>query len=153
VQDPGGTPSGPAARPTSGRTDPERGFRGVMSGALILQAITILLGLPVASSGRNLAAWELIVILTLSAACIGACAMVKKPWIVPAILAIQALAILCWFIHPALGAMGIIFAIAWWTLLHFRAEYRRRASAGLLPSQQLTDQPDLDQTANRPATD
>ena len=36
----------------------------------------------------------------------------------------------------ALGVMGVIFAVAWWTLLHFRSEYRRRLAAGELPSQQ-----------------
>jgi hypothetical protein len=115
--------------------DPERGFRGVMSGALILQSITVLLGLPVASSGRDLAGWELTVILLLAAGCVAACAFVKKSWIVPAVLGLQVVAILCWFITPALGAMGVIFAIAWWTLLHFRGEYRRRLRAGVLPSQ------------------
>ena len=107
----------------------------MMSGALILQAITVLLGLPVASSGRELAGWELAVILLLAAGCVAACAFVKKPWIVPVIIGLQVVAILCWFIHSALGVMGVIFAVAWWTLLHFRAEYRRRAAAGLLPDQ------------------
>lgn len=121
------------------RSDPERGFRGVMSGALILQAITVLLGLPVAASGRDLAGWELAVILLLATACVAACAFVSRPWIVPVIIGLQVVAVLCWFINGALGVMGLIFAIAWWTLLHFRAEYRRRAAAGVLPSQQTGD--------------
>jgi hypothetical protein len=129
-----------ADRPAPRGADPERGFRGVMSGALLLQSITVLLGLPVASAGRDLAAWELVVILGLAAALIGACALVKKPWIVPVILGLQVVAVLCWFIDGALGVMGVIFAVAWWTLLHFRNEYRRRAAAGVLPSQQ-TDPP------------
>ncbi len=115
--------------------DPERGFRGVMAGALLLQSITVLLGLPVAASGRDLRAWELAVILTLAAALFASCAFVRKPWIVPVILGLQVAAVACWFINGALGIMGLIFAIAWWTLLHFRSEYRRRAAAGLLPSQ------------------
>lgn len=125
-----------ADQPAPRRPDPERGFRGVMSGALLLQSITVLLGLPVASSGRDLAGWELTVILLLAAALIAACAYVKKPWIVPIIVGLQVAAVLCWFISGALGVMGVIFAIAWWTLLHFRNEYRRRAAAGVLPSQQ-----------------
>lgn len=129
-----------ADRPATRRPDPERGFRGVMSGALLLQSITVLLGLPVASSGRDLAAWELIVILGLAVALIAACALVRKPWIVPVIIGLQVVAVLCWFIAGALGIMGVIFAVAWWTLLHFRNEYRRRSAAGVLPSQQ--QQPD-----------
>ncbi|WP_111766280.1 DUF4233 domain-containing protein [Nakamurella deserti] len=123
------------------RADPERGFRGVMSGALLLQSITVLLGLPVASSGRDLAPWELIVILGLAFALIASCAFVTKPWIVPVIIGLQVVAVLCWFITGALGIMGVIFAIAWWTLLHFRNEYRRRAAAGVLPSQQQQPPP------------
>ncbi len=112
-----------------------------MSGALLLQSITVLLGLPVAASGRDLAVWELVVILGLAAALIAACAYVKKPWIVPVIIGLQVVAVLCWFINGALGIMGVIFGIAWWTLLHFRNEYRRRAAAGVLPSQQQSDPP------------
>lgn len=130
-----------ADKPLPRGADPEKGFRGVMSGALLLQSITVLLGLPVASSGRDLATWELVVILALAAALFGCCTLVKKPWIVPVILGLQVVAILCWFITGALGIMGIIFAIAWWTLLHFRNEYRRRAAAGVLPSQQQPDGP------------
>ena len=123
------------------RADPERGFRGVMSGALLLQSITVLLGLPVAASGRDLAAWELVVILGLAVALIAACAFVARPWIVPAIIGLQVVAVLCWFIAGELGIMGVIFALAWWMLLHFRNEYRRRAAAGVLPAQQQPDPP------------
>lgn len=117
-------------------SDPERGFRGVMSGALILQAVTILLGLPVASSGRELPGWELAVILGLALACVVACAFVKKKWIVPLVVGLQVVAIGCWVIHPALGVMGLIFAAVWGVLFYFRAELRRRAAEGLLPAQQ-----------------
>lgn len=109
--------------------------------ALLLQAVTVLLGLTVASSGRDIAWWELTLILFLATACIAACAFVKRPWIVPVIIGLQVVAISCWFVDGALGVMGVIFAVAWWTLLHFRVEYRRRAAAGVLPSQQVDRPP------------
>lgn len=125
----------PIATPGVKRPDPERGFRGVMSGALLLQAITVPLGLPVASAAGPLAWWEITLVLLLTAGLIALCAFVKKPWAVPAILGLQAVNIACWVVHPALGVVGVIFAVAWWTLLHFRNEYRRRLAEGSLPSQ------------------
>ena len=118
------------------RSDPERGFRGVMSGALLLQAITVLLGLPVASAEHDLAAWQLIVVLGLAVACVFACSWVKKPWITPLIIGLQVVNVLCWFVHPALGVMGLIFGAVWWVLFYFRNEFRKREAAGVLPSQQ-----------------
>lgn len=125
----------PITTPGVKRPDPERGFRGVMSGALLLQAITVPLGLPVASAAEPLAWWEITLVLLLTAGLIALCAFVKKPWAVPAILGLQAVNIACWVVHPALGIVGVIFAVAWWTLLHFRNEYRRRLAEGSLPSQ------------------
>ncbi|WP_164479191.1 DUF4233 domain-containing protein [Nakamurella antarctica] len=121
--------------PSSRKADPERGFRGVMSGALILQAITVLLGLPVASTDHPLAFWEIAALLLLAAAMVGACAFVSKPWMLKVIVALQVVHIACWFIYPALGIMGIIFGVAWWTLIYFRNEYRQRLADGVLPSQ------------------
>lgn len=126
----------PVPKAVAQRKDPEKGFRGVMSGALVLQSITVLLGLPVASADHRLAAWELGIILGLAVACIGCCALVKRPWIVVAIIAIQVVAVGSWLIYPALGIMGAIFALVWFMLLRFRAEFRRRREAGLLPDQQ-----------------
>lgn len=106
-----------------------------MSAALILQSITVLLGLPVASNDHALRAWELTTVLLLALALILTCTQVKKRWAVPLILGLQAVAIGCWLIYPALGVMGVIFGLAWWTLLHFRSEYRRRLHEGNLPGQ------------------
>jgi Protein of unknown function (DUF4233) len=129
------TPAGVAKR-----KDPEKGFRGIMSGALVLQSITVLLGLPVASADHRLAGWELGMVLGLAVACIACCALVRRPWIVPAIIALQVVAIGSWVIYPALGIMGLIFAAVWFGLFRFLAEFRRRREAGLLPSQQATAQ-------------
>ncbi len=106
-----------------------------MSGTLLLQAITVPLGLPVASAAEPLAWWEIALVLALTLALIATCAVVKKPWVVPLIIGLQIVNIACWFVHPALGVMGLIYGIAWWTLLHFRNEYRRRLAEGSLPSQ------------------
>lgn len=137
----------PAAA-TPARSDPERGFRGVMAAALVLQAITLLLGLPVAATGAGLAGWELAVILTLAAACVAAAGLVRRPFAVPLIIGLQVAAVGTWVIDPALGVMGLVFAVVWWTLLHWRAEYRRRLAAGVLPLQRAAGgEPPEDGTA------
>ncbi len=120
-------------------SDPERGFRGVMSGALVLQSITVLLGLPVASADHHLAAWEIFVLLALFAGLIAACAFVRRPWIFALIAALQVVAIATWFIYPALGIMALIFAAVWAMLLYFHRELGRRAAAGRLPGQQAQE--------------
>jgi hypothetical protein len=120
----------PAGRPA----DPERGLRGVMSAILILEAIVILLGIPVAeNTGSGTGTVGVVLICALALAHIGTCAVVRKPYAVGTILALQALLIACWAINASLGVMGIVFTIVWALVLWMRREFRRRLAAGLLP--------------------
>ncbi|RIJ77121.1 DUF4233 domain-containing protein [Nakamurella silvestris] len=113
--------------------DPERGIRGAMSATLILEAITVLLALPVVSQAGSLTGLALGIILAITVALIYACSIVKKRWALPFIIGLQVAIIGCWLIHPAIGVMGIIFGLVWWTLIYFRTEYRRRLHEGSLP--------------------
>jgi hypothetical protein len=120
----------------------ERGFRGVMSAALLLQAIVLLLGLPVAAVDGPMATWELTYVLVLVVACIAACAFVRRTWILALVAVLQLAAIGTWFVAAPLGVMGVIFAAVWGVLLYFRGEYRRRLAAGTLPSSELPESHD-----------
>lgn len=114
--------------------DPERGLRGVMSATLILEAIVVLLSIPVAANtGSGTSAFGVALICVLAFALIALCALVTRPWFLPATLTLQGLIILGWLITPALGVMGIVFAIVWGSVIWFRNEYRRRLAAGTLP--------------------
>ena len=114
--------------------DPERGLRGVMSATLILEAIVVLLSIPVAANtGSGTSALGVVLICLLAVALIALCAFVTKPWFLPTTLTLQGLMILGWLITPALGVMGIVFAIVWGSVIWFRNEYRRRLAAGTLP--------------------
>jgi hypothetical protein len=124
----------PQQQPQFKPYDPERGLRGVMSATLILEAIVVLLSIPVAANtGSGTNAVGVVVICVLAVAMIALCAFVSKPWFLTAALTLQALMILGWLITPALGVMGIVFAIVWGSIIWFRNEFRRRLAAGTLP--------------------
>ena len=115
------TPSEPTAEgsPTLRKpADPEKGLRGIMSATLILEAITVLLAIPVAANVDGGT---------------GPVGIIARPYVVPVILGLQVAVICCWFINSTLGVMGIIFALAWGIILWFRGEFRRRLAAGTLP--------------------
>ena len=114
--------------------DPEKGLRGVMSATLILEAITVLLAIPVAANtGSGVGPTGVIIICVLAVLLIGACAIVSRPYALYVILGLQVVMVGCWLITPPLGAMGIIFGLVWGLILWFRAEFRRRLAAGTLP--------------------
>lgn len=117
--------------------DPWKSFRGVMAGTLILEAIVVLLALPVVGvSGAGLT-WVsggfvvgLAVVLILMSGLQGrSCAI----W---ANLGIQLVVIAGAFVHGAIGFIGVIFAVVWLLIVYLRAEVKRRQERGLLPSQQ-----------------
>ena len=114
--------------------DPERGLRGVMSATLVLEAIVVLLSIPVAANtGSGTSAAGVAVICVLAVAMIALCAFAGKPWFLRAALILQAVTIAGWLITPALGVMGIVFAVVWGSIIWFRNEFRRRLAAGTLP--------------------
>jgi hypothetical protein len=114
--------------------DPERGLRGVMSATLILEAVVVLLSIPVAkNTGSGTNAVGVVLICLLAVALIAACAFVSRPWFLPAALTLQALMIIGWLITPSLGVMGVVFGLVWALIIWFRNEFRRRLAAGTLP--------------------
>jgi membrane protease YdiL (CAAX protease family) len=120
--------------------DPWRSFRGVMAGTLILEAIVVLLALPVVVVSHGgltpLIGTYLIglaVLLVLLAGVQG------RPWAIWVNLGIQVLLIAGWAVHGAVGFIGVIFAGVWLLILYLRNEVLRRQKRGLLPGQQPGD--------------
>lgn len=106
-----------------------------MSAILVLEAIVILLGIPVAeNTGRGTGPVGVSLICALALAHVLACAVVRRPLAVPVILVLQALLIACWTINASIGVMGIVFALVWLAVLWMRREFRRRLGTGLLPA-------------------
>jgi hypothetical protein len=117
--------------------DPWKSFRGVMAGTLILEAIVVLLALPVVAAADHgltpLSAGYLIgfaVVLVLLGGVQG------RPWAIWVNLGIQVVLIAGWLVHGAVGFIGVIFTVVWILIAYLRAEVLRRQKRGLLPGQQ-----------------
>ncbi|MEV0250972.1 DUF4233 domain-containing protein [Nocardia sp. NPDC050712] len=109
-----------------------------MAGTLILEAIVVLLALPVLAavgggvtwvSGTYCVALALLMIL-------GA-GVQRRSWAMLFNLGLQVLVLLGVFFHPSIGVIGVLFAVVWGFILILRNDVRRRMEAGLLPSQRI----------------
>jgi hypothetical protein len=118
--------------------DPWKSFRGVMAGTLILEVITVLLALPVvAVVGGGLTPGSTTYLLGFAALLVGLAGMQRRPWAIWANLGVQLILIAGFLLHPAVGSMGVLFALVWAVIAYMRAEVLRRQRLGLLPAQQL----------------
>ncbi|WP_182357669.1 DUF4233 domain-containing protein [Tomitella gaofuii] len=129
-----GAPEQGGIRPPT--KDPWKSFRGVLSGLLILEAIVIGLAIPVvATVGGGLTAARggyvigLVVLMVLGAGVQG------RRWAVKFDLLLQVLVVAGWWVHPAIGVVGLLFAAVWGYLLYLSADIRDRERRGLLPGQ------------------
>lgn len=117
--------------------DPMKGFRGVMSAMLILEAIVVMLALLViAKMDGGLATWQGWLVGSLGVALILACGFVGKPWGVWVAVGLQVVMILCFVALATLGAIGLIFGLAWAWMLWLRHDVEKRMAEGRLTSQQ-----------------
>ncbi|MCG5432480.1 DUF4233 domain-containing protein [Mycobacterium sp. MYCO198283] len=124
------------SEPASQAPDPWKSFRGVMAGTLILEAIVIGLAIPVvnvlsggltATSGGFLIGFAVLLLLLSG--------MQGRPWAIWVNLALQAVLVAAVFIHPAIGFVGVLFAVVWAVIAYLRSEVLRRQRRGLLPGQ------------------
>ncbi|MFC9997069.1 DUF4233 domain-containing protein [Nocardia sp. NPDC127526] len=119
-------------------TDPWKGFRGVMAGTLILEAITVLLALPVVSAvGGGLRWWSVLFLAGLAVLMILGAGVQKRPWAIGFNLALQIPLLVGGFIHLSILIIGVVFAAVWLFILFLRADVKKRMDAGLLPSQRM----------------
>jgi hypothetical protein len=117
--------------------DPWKSFRGVMAGTLILEAIVVLLALPVvAAADGGLTPVTGTYLIGLTVVLILLAGLQGRPWAIWANLAIQLAVIGGWAVHGAVGFIGLIFAGVWLLILYLRSEVKRREQRGLLPGQQ-----------------
>ncbi|MYW89203.1 DUF4233 domain-containing protein [Amycolatopsis rubida] len=124
----------PVKRPAK---DPMKGFRGVLAGTLIMEAITVALALPVvAKLGGGITSFTGWTVIALAVVLIVLCGMLKHVWAVPVILLLQLAIIGIGVTQPAIAIIGIIFLAAFLWFLWLRRDVARRMAAGTLPSQQ-----------------
>ncbi|MGK8505118.1 DUF4233 domain-containing protein [Nocardia asiatica] len=122
-------------------TDPWKGFRGVMAGTLVLEAIVVLLALPVVADVGGGVTWlsgtylvALAVVMFLGAG------LQRRSWALPFNLVLQVFVLLGALIHLSIGVIGVVFGVVWGFLLVLRADVRGRMEKGLLPSQRIQRQ-------------
>jgi hypothetical protein len=120
--------------------DPWRSFRGVMAGTLILEAIVVLLALPVVVvSHGGLTPLTGTYLIGLAVLLVLLAGVQGRPWAIWVNLGIQLVLIAGWAVHGAVGFIGVIFAGVWLLILYLRNEVLRRQKRGLLPGQQPPD--------------
>ncbi|OBY31527.1 DUF4233 domain-containing protein [Mycolicibacter kumamotonensis] len=108
--------------------DPWRSFRGVMAATLILEAIVVLLALPVVHVvGGGLTPVSLAYLLGLALVLLLFTGIQGRSWAIWANLALQSVLVAGFVIYPGVGVMGLVFTAVWALIAYFRAEVLRRS--------------------------
>jgi hypothetical protein len=116
-----------------------KGFRGVMAGTLVLEAVVVALALlVVAKLDGGLGSLVGYVVGAVVVVLLAMCGLLRSRWAVGVIVAAQVALICCVVGSPAVGVIGVLFALIWGYLLWLRWDVARRMAQGRLPSQQET---------------
>ncbi len=117
-------------------TDPWKGFRGVVAGTLVLEAIVVFLALPVvATVGGGLGWFSTLYLVGVAVALIVAAGMQRRPQAMQINLALQVFVLLGVFFHISIGMVALIFGCVWAYLLYLRRDITRRIDRGMLHGQ------------------
>ncbi|MGI9002571.1 MAG: DUF4233 domain-containing protein [Pseudonocardia sp.] len=120
--------------------DPMKGLRGVFAATLVLESIVVLLALLVLPKfGEGATPLGVTVIATLAVAMIVAAGVQRRPWGLRLALTLQVVVIACGLLVPALGVLGVVFALVWGGLLVLRRDMAGKIARGELPGQQTSD--------------
>jgi Protein of unknown function (DUF4233) len=107
--------------------DPWRSFGAVMAATLILEAIVVLLAIPVVGAvGGGLTAASLVYLIGLAAVLILLAGLQRRPWAIWVNLGVQVVLLAGFAVYPGVGFIGVLFTGLWALIAYFRAEVRRR---------------------------
>ena len=126
------------SEPVPAPPDPWKGLRGVMAGALVLEAITVLLALPVVADIAGGITWvsgTYLVVLALIM--IAGAGLQRRSWAIPFNLGLQVLVLIGGVFHISIAVIGIVFLVVWGFILVLRSDVKRRMEAGPRPSQRM----------------
>ncbi|OBJ68824.1 DUF4233 domain-containing protein [Mycobacterium sp. 1274756.6] len=116
--------------------DPWKSFRGVMAATLLLEAIVVLLALPVVGMvGGGLTTASLAYLLGVAFVLVLLTGIQGRPWAIWVNLAMQMVLLLGFAVYPGVGFVGVVFTLVWVLIAYFRVEVLRRQRRGLLPGQ------------------
>jgi hypothetical protein len=114
--------------------DPWKSFRGVMAATLILEAIVVLLAIPVVGAvGGGLNGVSLSYLIGLAVLLILLCGVQGRPWAIWVNLGVQVIVLAGFAVYSGVGFIGVLFAGLWLLIAYFRAEVRRRQEHGQTP--------------------
>ena len=105
-----------------GPSDPMKGMRGIFAATLVLEAIVVTLALLLPTV-EGAATWVIAVLAVLMVIAAG---LQRRTWGLAVALALQAATIACGLLAPALGLMGVVFALVWAFLLYLRHDVAQR---------------------------
>lgn len=107
--------------------DPWKSFGAVMAATLLLEAIVVLLAIPVVGAvGGGLTSVSLGYLVSVAGLLIVLCGVQRKPWAIWVNLAAQLLLLAGFAVYPGVGFIGVLFTGLWLLIAYFRAEVRRR---------------------------
>jgi uncharacterized protein DUF4233 len=119
--------------------DPWKSFRGVMAGTLILEAIVVLLALPVVSAvGPGLTALSTAYVVGVAVILVLMAGVQGRTWAIWANLGAQLLLVGGWAVYPGITFIGLLFVVVWLLIAYLCVEVLRRQKSGLLPGQRPT---------------
>jgi hypothetical protein len=111
--------TGPA--PRSGLRNPVRAVRGLGAGSLVLEALVLLLAIqPIRMLGGELTGPAIGAIVALAVGAVLLAGLLRRRWAWHGGTALQVLLLAAGLLHPALGALGVIFGLVWAYVLHVR---------------------------------
>lgn len=130
-------PLGPGHEPVK---DPLKGLRGIMAGAMVMEAITFYLVLTVILRVDNGAYWTTfnwVFVTAVATAMLILSFLQSKPWAIKANIGMQIVALTGFFIHPSMGVVAVLFAAVWWYIMFLRRNLIERMKRGLLTTQHM----------------
>lgn len=130
-------PLGPGSDPVK---DPLKSLGGVLTGTLILEAITIFLILLVilkVDGGVMWTTFNWVYITVIGTAHLIMAFLQRIPGAMWINLALQIPLLLGFFIHWSVTAVGVMFAIVWYYIVKLRSEMIQRMRGGYLVTQHI----------------
>jgi hypothetical protein len=123
--------------PPAAPSDPWKSFGAVMAATLMLEALVVLLAIPVVGAvGGGLTPVSLSYLIGLAVLLILLTGLQRRPWAIWVNLAVQVVALAGFAVYPGVGFIGVLFAGVWALIAYLRAEVRLRQQAGQQQGQQ-----------------
>ena len=117
--------------PEAAPSDPWKSFAAVMGATLLLEAVVVLLAIPVVGTvGGGLTGVSLTYLIGVAALLILLAGLQRRPWAIWVNLAVQLVLLAGFAVYPGVGFIGVLFGGVWALIVYLRAEVRRRQQQG-----------------------